>query len=282
MAKRYPVGLVGESNYQQAIRAMKVGDPVWLEREPDNPHDPAAIRVVDCDDNVLGYIPRDHWLKRAMIEEGRECPAKIKEIHGGDRGRPSRGIVLDVEVPSAREMSGKDAGVTDAPTEPKSAPAYVPIGGKAGGATGGMTRGSKVAIGIVAVLVLLTVVGQCAPDQPDPVTQVTADALATPAASASATAAAIPTTDAYQRASARTRCAAEYPDDMTMRGACTRNDVDGMKDFRAIAARHADNTDMRAALAGCLQRYTVNGATDFSMAGACARNNEEGLRDWAP
>lgn len=55
------------SSRQELLRKMKNDDPVILEREPDNPHDPNAIRVV-AQNGYIGYIPRD--LARIIVQSG--------------------------------------------------------------------------------------------------------------------------------------------------------------------------------------------------------------------
>jgi len=44
----------------------------------------------------IGYIARDHWLKRALLEEGKGCSASIGSIGSGGRGL--LGVVLDVRL----------------------------------------------------------------------------------------------------------------------------------------------------------------------------------------
>ena len=120
MPKSYSVGLVGESNYQQAIKGLREGERVLLVPEPDNPHDPRAIACRDGNGATIGYIPRDHWLTAAILDEGKGARAVVKTIHGGDGGRPSLGVVLTVELAEKGEpvestpsgASGKFKGFT--------------------------------------------------------------------------------------------------------------------------------------------------------------------------
>lgn len=95
MAKAYSVGLVGESNYQAAVRALRPGEHVELVAEPDNPHDLRAIAVRDGDGATVGYLPRDHWLADAMLDEGKGFSAEVKELTGGGTGEMT-GVVLTV------------------------------------------------------------------------------------------------------------------------------------------------------------------------------------------
>jgi hypothetical protein len=43
---------------RKVFRRLRVGQPLLLVREPDNPHDELAIAVLTGDGHKLGYIPR--------------------------------------------------------------------------------------------------------------------------------------------------------------------------------------------------------------------------------
>lgn len=60
----------------------RLGDPVTLVREPDNPHDRNAIRVDDVDGRALGHIPRRTaiWLA-PLLDRGRiQVAGKVNEV----------------------------------------------------------------------------------------------------------------------------------------------------------------------------------------------------------
>lgn len=82
--KIYPIRLVGTHSYGEAIRRAGVADIVTLLRETGNPHDEDAIVAVDSDARTLGYIARDSWLRRAIVEEGRGCRAMVRAMPAGD------------------------------------------------------------------------------------------------------------------------------------------------------------------------------------------------------
>lgn len=96
MARTYNIGIVGESNYQDAIRSCAQGDPVLVQLEPDNPYDDRALAVVRTDGRVIGYIPRDSFLQRAVHREGQGCIAEIAAIRVGREAM--RGVVIEVEL----------------------------------------------------------------------------------------------------------------------------------------------------------------------------------------
>lgn len=94
--KTYPLGLVGERNYQAAIALCRAGDIVEICREAGNPHDDRALRVEDLLGRTIGYIARDSWLRDRIHDEGRGCSATIKSIGAKDIGL--LGVVLNVAL----------------------------------------------------------------------------------------------------------------------------------------------------------------------------------------
>jgi len=91
----YPVGIVGEANYQSAIRRCSVGQRVRVLHELGNPYDERALAVVTADGQTIGYIARDCWLQDAVHGEGRGCDATIKAVSSSGG---MLGIVLDVSL----------------------------------------------------------------------------------------------------------------------------------------------------------------------------------------
>ncbi|WP_417731662.1 HIRAN domain-containing protein [Rosistilla oblonga] len=58
---RYTFRVVGDfvGNRESHIRRLRVGDQIWLVKEPSNVHDPHAVAVFDVTRNQLGYLKRD-------------------------------------------------------------------------------------------------------------------------------------------------------------------------------------------------------------------------------
>jgi hypothetical protein len=74
--------LAGFQYYQgRALWAqMKVGDALNLVREPDNPHDPLAVRV-EWKGNKLGYLPRrDNQAVARQLDLGNPLEARIVRL----------------------------------------------------------------------------------------------------------------------------------------------------------------------------------------------------------
>jgi hypothetical protein len=56
------IRVAGVSFKQEPVRESNIGDPILLVKEPDNPHDPKAIKVLNnalSPAQQIGYIPKD-------------------------------------------------------------------------------------------------------------------------------------------------------------------------------------------------------------------------------
>lgn len=92
----YMVGLVGEASYQPAIRRIGAGAVVRLVHEPSNRFDNRAVQALVSNGQTIGYLPRDHWLARVIIDEDADVMAIVEEVTGGKGAKASRGVVLKV------------------------------------------------------------------------------------------------------------------------------------------------------------------------------------------
>jgi hypothetical protein len=89
--------IVGESHYQAAIALCRERERVLLIRQPNNPYDKNAVVVTRVDGSILGYISREEAPSFARhLDSGLKIYAEIHGIYGGTRGKPSRGVWLDV------------------------------------------------------------------------------------------------------------------------------------------------------------------------------------------
>lgn len=82
---------------QDALKNCKIGDPVTLEPEPDNPHDENAIAIHMADSNMIGYVPRvlaERWGGTVPAHTS----AHIKEILGGTADKPTFGALIELET----------------------------------------------------------------------------------------------------------------------------------------------------------------------------------------
>ena len=122
--REYKLGLVGESNYPRAIELCEVGEAVALFEEPDNPHDPRAVAAIVQGKGTIGYVPRDSWATRLIVDERKLVLGTIASI-SGPHGK--LGVVLDILINpfgSEAAASAKDgatlAAVSPLPIEPQS------------------------------------------------------------------------------------------------------------------------------------------------------------------
>jgi HIRAN domain-containing protein len=66
---------------KQLWKELKVGDALTLVREPDNPHDPRAVRV-DWNGHVLGYVPRaENEAVARQLDRGNRLEARIVRMN---------------------------------------------------------------------------------------------------------------------------------------------------------------------------------------------------------
>src|SRR5690606_16829346 len=100
----YSIHLAGESkknrdgtSRQAEIKRCSEGEPVQLVREPNNPYDRNAILVLSARGRGIGYISAEQcvWIAE-LIDKGRDCRAEIECIIGGEPGKPSVGVILQV------------------------------------------------------------------------------------------------------------------------------------------------------------------------------------------
>ena len=107
-AKSYPVGLVGEQRFQEAIGTCREADGVSIVHEIGNPFDEHALVAVTAAGSRIGYVPRDNWLRGATFEQGLGNKATIKSITSGAEGNME--VILNVATSgdSLRSMRADD------------------------------------------------------------------------------------------------------------------------------------------------------------------------------
>jgi len=87
---------VGVSNYQDAIRQCEVGERVYIAHDRGNPHDDLALRAETGGGQVLGYVPKSSWVRKAIHEEGRGATCTVGSVGAGPSGH--FGIVLNIAL----------------------------------------------------------------------------------------------------------------------------------------------------------------------------------------
>lgn len=111
----FDLPIVGESFYRRELRALATRlnaqhtdrFHALLVREPSNPHDPNAIRVLDGAGATLGYLSREDALAYQpalqVVEQSGKALSCVGRIVGGDEVRPNIGVWLDLESPDKTE-----------------------------------------------------------------------------------------------------------------------------------------------------------------------------------
>jgi len=86
------------SSRQEIIRNCEVGERLHLVREPENPHDPSAIKVCRESGEQLGYISADVAFRMAgEIDGGDKFVAWASDLTGGSEDRPTRGVNIKID-----------------------------------------------------------------------------------------------------------------------------------------------------------------------------------------
>lgn len=104
----YLAGIVGESRCQAAIREARVGEIVTLRPEPTNKADARAIEVIGKSGKRLGYIERDSWITRCILDEDRDCAARIRSIKSGGGNTRNLGVVIDIAIGNDAEKARQE------------------------------------------------------------------------------------------------------------------------------------------------------------------------------
>ncbi len=90
--------VAGVSLRQEEICLCEEGDPVYLMRDRENPHDENAIKVV-CRGYHIGFVPRVEAVRLAAeLDTGATVRAKLEQFTGGVAGAEYIGIILWIQV----------------------------------------------------------------------------------------------------------------------------------------------------------------------------------------
>lgn len=99
----YPIGIVGESfsnqdgsSRQAEIKHCSAGEPVTLERDPENEYDPNCVKVISARGVQIGNISReDDWICERLDREG-FVDARILRVRKAAKGK--FGVVICVRT----------------------------------------------------------------------------------------------------------------------------------------------------------------------------------------
>jgi HIRAN domain len=89
-------GLSHEDRYSRVIQYCHEGDEIDLQREPNHPYDPNAVRILAPGGHEIGFAPRYFAEEMApLLDEGKPYFARCTKILGGRMGPAP---VVDVHV----------------------------------------------------------------------------------------------------------------------------------------------------------------------------------------
>jgi len=74
----------------------RIGERVAILHQLENPADARTLLVRNANGHNIGFIGRNSWLHRAVIDEGRGARAVIKDLYTGQAGY--RRVVIAVEL----------------------------------------------------------------------------------------------------------------------------------------------------------------------------------------
>ena len=82
---------------QEALKALSIGQVLFLVREPDNEYDPNAIAIYNG--NVhLGYLPKDTAAKINKDVADGLVQCEVAELTGGTAGKENRGCNILITI----------------------------------------------------------------------------------------------------------------------------------------------------------------------------------------
>lgn len=103
-ARLHKIWLVGESHRnedgssrQDELAVCSEGEPVQLERQPNNTRDKNAVLVRSARGIGIGYISRDDAWIASLMDAGIPIRGVINEIQGGD-GRKLYGCIIRIRT----------------------------------------------------------------------------------------------------------------------------------------------------------------------------------------
>lgn len=87
----------GQYDGRRVFSRLKLGDPLQLRREPDNPHDVNAVRI-EWQGHTLGYLPGDanQGIAR-QLDFGNRLRARISRL--SKHRDPDRRVEIEVILP---------------------------------------------------------------------------------------------------------------------------------------------------------------------------------------
>jgi len=100
------VGVTFE-NRQEIIARLDMGDRVWLDREPDNPHDANAITVCRSNGEQIGYLNRQLAARITPFFRAYGYPikGKVTTLTGSAWDGYILGVIISFKLPKTNQLN---------------------------------------------------------------------------------------------------------------------------------------------------------------------------------
>lgn len=93
------MGTSFKPNGQELLKALKPGDPLTLQREPENKFDKNAIAILNSKGDALGYVPKTTAINLSLdMDSGNQVVCHVSEITGGTTDKDNYGCNIHIEV----------------------------------------------------------------------------------------------------------------------------------------------------------------------------------------
>lgn len=116
-AKSFITPVSGVSFRQEWVRDLKVNEPVFLRRDPENRFDAHAIRVENRKGDLLGFIPREVAPRVAAMDAPRWSGQVVEILKNQTWGIRVRVTPVDTDYPDLPDVTAEKVEVTT-PTSP--------------------------------------------------------------------------------------------------------------------------------------------------------------------
>lgn len=94
------------------VDQIRIGDPLTLKREPDNPHDSNAVQVL-WQEHLLGFVPRrENKAVARALDRGNPLTARVVALHPEET--PWRRLRFEISLPLDSPTADPESGVKSA------------------------------------------------------------------------------------------------------------------------------------------------------------------------
>lgn len=98
---------VSFDNRQEVIARLQMGDRVWLEREPENPHDANAIKVSRSNGEQFGFLNSHLAASLAPFFDAYGYPVKgkVRFLTGSEFDGYNLGVIIAFKLPKPKRTN---------------------------------------------------------------------------------------------------------------------------------------------------------------------------------